>query len=160
MIESGFLAELRRKHRAELLLVMVQLEQLFPGHWPDIADLAEQLATDRATLNRSMRKLEDLGLLRRASISNGGGTWVWWVARHRDDQPDAATEPAWVVRDVRNKRTQRITLSNRWDWGRRHCIPRGTLRSFLMGYQLTMRDRWRLVATPLDETTTWQTNDQ
>ena len=160
MIESGFLAELRRKHRAELLLVMVQLEQLIPGHWPDIAELAEQLATDRATLNRSMRKLEDLGLLRRASISNGGGTWVWWVARHCDDQPDPAAEPAWVVRDVLNKRTQRITLSNRWDWARRHCIPRGTLRSFLMGYQLTMRDRWRLVATPLDEAITWQADDQ
>lgn len=160
MINPDFLSQLRRQHRSEMVLVMVQLEQVSPGYWPDLADLAEQLGTDRATLNRSMRKLEDLGLLRRASISNGGGTWVWWVARHRDDQPDAAAEPAWVVRDVRNQRQRhRITLTQRWEWARRHGIPRGTMRSFLMGYQLTMRDRWQLVATPIDQSLEWQSND-
>lgn len=159
MIESEFLAELRRKHRAELVLVMVQLEQLVPGYWSDLTDLAEQLATDRATLTRSMRKLEDLGLLRRASISKGGGTWLWWVARHCDDQPEQAAEPAWVVRDMRdNRRFHRIALTQRWDWARRHGIPRGTMSNFLMGYQLTMRKRWQLVATPIDQTLEWQLN--
>lgn len=160
MIQAEFLAELRGRHRAELVLVMVQLEQLFPGYWSDLSDLAEQLGTDRATLNRSIRKLEDLGLLRRASISNGGGTWVWWVARHRDDRPDEADEPAWVVRDVGTHRTQRIGLTQRWEWARRHDVPRQTLRSFLAGNQLVMRERWRLVSTPLDQTLEWQAVEQ
>lgn len=151
VIQPAFLAQLRQRCRAELVLVLVQLEQLFPGHWPDIADLADQLATDRATLNRSMRQLEDMGLLRRVSIGNGGGTWVWWVARQHGEQPPVDAEPAWVVRDVRGQRTQRVTVTQRWDWARRHGIPRGTMRSFLTGGQLVMRDRWQLVATPYDE---------
>jgi hypothetical protein len=151
VIQPAFLAQLRQRCRAELVLVMVQLEQLFPGHWPDIADLADQLATDRATLNRSMRQLEDLGLLRRVSIGNGGGTWIWWVARHDGDQPPEDAEPAWVLRDLRGQRTQRVTVTHRWDWARRHGIPRGTMRSFLTGGQLLMRNRWQLVATPYDE---------
>jgi len=155
VIQSRFLAELRGTHRAELVLVMVQLEQLFPGYWADLSDLAKQLSTDRATLNRSIRKLENLGLLRRTSISNGGGTWVWWVARHRDDRPDEAAEPAWVVRDVRTHQTQRISLTRRWEWARRHGVPRQTMRSFLAGNQIVMRERWRLVSTPLDQTLDW-----
>ena len=153
VIQPEFLAQLRRRYRPELLLVLVQLEQLCPAFWPDIADLAKQLGTDRATLNRSLRKLEDQQLLRRVSVGNGGGTWVWWVARQRDQQPPVNAEPAWVVRDVRAQRTQRITVTERWDWARRHGIPRGTMRNFLTGGQLVMRDRWRLVATPYDEMT-------
>jgi hypothetical protein len=154
VIQSEFLAQLRRRYRPELLLVMVQLEQLCPGFWPDIADLAEQLGTDRATLNRSLRKLEDQQLLRRVSVGNGGGTWVWWVARHHGEQPPVDAEPAWVLRDVRTRMPHRVTVTQRWDWARRHGIPRGTMRNFLTGGQLLMRERWQLVATPYDEAAT------
>lgn len=150
MIEPQFLASLRRRHRAELVLVMVQLEQLAPGWWLTLHDLAEQLGTDRATLNRSIRKLENLGLLRRASISNSGGTWIWWVQRHEADAPRPEDEPAWVVRDLSRHRSARIPLSGRWEWARRQGIPRGTMRSFLAGGQRVLRDRWELVATPMD----------
>jgi hypothetical protein len=151
MIEAPFLAELRRRFRAELVLVLVQLEQLCPGYWPDLTELAEQLGTDRATLNRSLRKLESQQLLRRASISNGGGTWVWWVARHSHDQPRNDAEPAWLLRDLSECRIHRVALTQRWNWARRHNIPRGTMRNFLTGGQMTMRERWQLVATPHDE---------
>lgn len=151
MIHPTFLAKLRRIHRAELVLVMVQLEQLCPGFWPDLNDLAVQLGTDRATLNRSIRKLENLKLIRRASISNGGGTWIWWVARDHGDEPSKNAEPEWVLRDVKQRLTQRVPLTQRWEWAQRRGIPRNTMRSFLMGYQLIMRNRWELVATPHDE---------
>lgn len=150
MIEAEFLAALRRKYRAELVLVLVQLEQLCPGYWSDLTELAEQLGTDRATLNRSIRKLEDLNLLRRASISNGGGTWVWWIARHQADKPDETAEPVWVIRDLHRRKLHRVKLTERWVWGARYGLPRGTLRSFLMGGQMTMRERWQLVSTPFD----------
>ena len=150
MIEPEFLASLRRRHRAELVLVLVQLEQLAPGWWLTLQELADQLGTDRATLNRSIRKLEDLGLLRRASISNGGGTWIWWVQRDEADAPRPEDEPAWVLRDVKRRLQQRVTISERWEWARREGIPRQTMRSFLAGHQRVLRERWELVATPLD----------
>lgn len=151
MIHSTYLAALRRQHRAELVLVLVQLEQVTPGWWLTLHELAEQLGTDRATLNRSIRKLEDLGLLRRNSMSNNGGTWIWWVKRSPTQQPLADDEPAWVVRDRRDKRSVRIPISQRWEWAMRHNIPRQTMRSFLTGGQKVLRDRWELVATPMDD---------
>jgi hypothetical protein len=132
-----------------MVLVLVQLEQVTPGWWPDLFALAEQLGTDRATLNRSVRKLEDLGLLRRLSLANGG-TWFWWVAQHENDAPRPEDEPAWVVRDVLRRQEQRITVADRWEWAKRHGIPRETMRNFLQGGQMRMRERWELVSTPMD----------
>lgn len=150
MIEPDFLAALRRRYRAELVLVLVQLEQLTPGWWLTLHELAEQLGTDRATLNRSIRKLEDLGLLRRSSISNTGGTWVWWVKRCEGDEPRPEDEPAWVLRDRQRRFWDRIPISQRWEWARQRGIPRGTMRSFLAGGQRMLRERWELAATPMD----------
>ena len=145
-----FLAALRRHYRAELILVLVQLEQLAPGWWLTIAELADQLGTDRATLNRSLRKLEDMGLLRRSSISNTGGTWIWWVQRDANDAPRPDDEPAWLVRDVKRRETQRIAINARWSWAQRQGIPRGTMQSFLGGHQRLMRGRWEVIASPID----------
>ena len=151
MIDPGFLASLRRQHRSELVLVMVQLEQVCPGWWLTIEELAEQLGTDRSTLNRSIRKLEQLGLIRRASYSNCGGTWIWWVKCSGRDRPAPTAEPAWVVRDVKRRMTERVTVSGRWEWAVKHGIPRGTMSGWLYGYQRLLRDRWEIVSTPHDE---------
>lgn len=150
VIESEFLASLRRRLRPELVITMVQLEQLCPGWWESLTELAEQLGTDRASLNRSVRQLEDHGLIRRCSISNRSGTWIWWVKRHEADAPRLEVEPAWVVFDEVSKRSARITVSDRWSWADRKGIPRQTMRSFLAGNQAVLRERWRLVSTPLD----------
>jgi hypothetical protein len=150
MIAPDFLASLRRRHRAELVLVLVQLEQRCPGHWLTLHELAEQLGTDRATLNRSMRKLERLGLIERATISNYGGTWLWWVATHEGDAPAADAEPAWVLRDATRRGLFRVPLRERWTWAAKRGIPRQTMRSFLSGGQVTLRERWQLVSTPMD----------
>ncbi len=57
MIQPAYLAKLRYELRAELVITLVQLEQLVPGWWCSLSDLAEQLGTDRASLNRSLSKL-------------------------------------------------------------------------------------------------------
>lgn len=100
MIQPAYLAQLRYELRAELVITLVQLEQLVPGWWCSLSDLAEQLGTDRASLNRSLSKLAALGLLRRVSRSNGGGTWIWWVKRDVEDQPSDLEAPRWRLRDV------------------------------------------------------------
>lgn len=148
MIEARFLADLRRQHRAELILVMVQLEQLCPGSWLTLQELAEQLGTDRASLNRSIRKLEDLNLLRRTTVSNYGGTWVWWVKQHATHQPDPLDEPAWVLQKVSDRSLHRVPISQRWEWAKARSIPRQTFRSFLAGQQLLLRKRWKIASAP------------
>lgn len=148
MITPDYLAALRSQHRAELVLVMVQLEQVIPGWWEDLEALAAQLGTDRSTLNRSIRKLERLELIRRTSYSNCGGTWIWWVKCSADDQPLPSAEPAWVARDVKRRLLERIPISSRWQWAAKHGIPRGTMSSWLYGYQRLLRERWEIVESP------------
>lgn len=150
VIEPEFLAALRRRHRCEPVLLMVQLEQLCPGWWVDLTQLAEQLGTDRATINRSMVQLERLDLIRRFSLSNGGGTWVWWVKRSTADEPRPQDEPSWLIRDHEQQQSRRIPVSERFKWADAHGIPRQTMRSFLAGNQRLLRGRWELRATPLD----------
>jgi hypothetical protein len=150
VIEPAYLASVRSQLRAELVLVLVQLEQVCPGWWLSLTELAEQLGTDRATLNRSVSKLESLGLLRRTSLGNGGGTWIWWVKRSPDDAPRSEAEPAWVIRHVTTRTYSRIPISNPYGWAARHEIPKQTMRSFLAGNQLVLRNQWQLVATPMD----------
>lgn len=150
MIEPEFLASLRRRHRAELMLVMVQLEQVCPGWWIGLEQLAEQLGTDRQTLNRSIRQLERLDLVRKHSISNTGGTWVWWVKRRADDAPRPEDEPAWVLRRLCNGHLERIPISQRREWARARGIAMPTLCNLLYGHTLTLRGQWELAATPMD----------
>ena len=150
VIDAEYLAQIRRQLRAELVITLVQLEQLCPGWWADLSELADQLGTDRASLNRSLTKLERLGLLRRERISNTGGNWVWWVKRHEGDEPQPQDEPAWSLRDVRVGKTIRVTIRDRWRWAQRHGIARPTMQSFLGGYQQTLQGRWKVTGSPWD----------
>jgi len=149
VIEPEFLASLRRRHRSELLLVLVQIEQLCPGWWPTLGDLAEQLGTERETLNNSILKLESMGLLRRSTLVSNG-TWIWWVKKAEGDRPRPDDEPAWVVKNIRCRIHYRVPISDRWEWARRRKIPQATMKSFLIGRQLVMRKQWQLVSTPMD----------
>jgi hypothetical protein len=150
MIDPAYLAALRRQYRAELVLVLVQLEQQCPGWWESLEEMAEQFGTDRATLNRSMRHLEDRGLIRRHSISNRSGTWIWWVKRNEGEEPIADDEPGWVLRSTTSKWQIKIPISQRRVWAERRGIPLPTLIGFLHGRQKVLRGQWQLVSTPHD----------
>lgn len=153
MIEPAFLAQLRHHHRAEMVLLMVQLEQVCPGWWESLEDLAVELGTDRTTLNRSLRQLEDRGLIRRCSISNRSGTWIWWVQRHQDDAPQPGDEPAWVLKSTTTKTVARVPVSQRRAWAKRRGIPLPTLIGFLNGRQKVLIKQWQLTGTPFDGVT-------
>jgi hypothetical protein len=152
MIKPTFLAALRRRHRAEMVLVMVQLEQLAPGWWESLTELAELMGTDRATLNRSLCHLERHDLIRRVSVAGRySSTWVWWVKRSESDRPSATDEPAWLLRDVLNNRAlHRVPVRDRYAWAARHGIPRTTMTSFLAGKQRVMRGQWVLAGQSWD----------
>jgi len=139
VIEAEYLASLRRRHRAELVITLVQLEQLCPGWWADLSELADQLGTDRGSLNKSLTKLESLGLLKRSRISNTGGNW-----------PD--DEPGWRLRDEASDNVKLVSISKRWQWAANRGINKHTFSSFLNGGQRMLHGRWRIVSSPWDVT--------
>lgn len=150
MIEPEFLSHLRHHHRAEMVLTMVQIEQLIPGWWETISDLALQIGTDRATLSRSLSHLEKRGLIRYYSISNKSGTWVWWVKRHAVDAPKPEDEPGWRIMCDQTKYRIKIPISKRREWAKSKGIPFSTFCGFLYGRQKVLNRRWRLISSPLD----------
>ena len=148
MIQPDFLAHLRQQYRSEMVLAMVQLEQLVPGWWESINDLALQIGSDRSTVNRSLSHLEKRGLIHYYSISNKSGTWVWWVKRDAIDAPKPEDEPGLDLKDIINRRKIRIPISKRREWAEDKGIPLSTLCGFLYGRQKVLKDRWRVMNSP------------
>ena len=151
MIQPEYLATLRRRYRPELVIAMVQLEQVAPGWWPTQIELAEQLGTERRTFTEALTRLRAADLIRTTVMGRNGGTWIWWVKRFEADKPQPQDEPAWRLRDMESTRVIRLPVSKRWDWAQQRGIPKATMQSFIHGYQLVLRKRWRVVSTPWDE---------
>lgn len=149
MIQPAYLAQLRRELRAEQAMTLVQIEQLVPGWWPTLTDLAEQLGTERATLNRCLARLERRGLLRRVTRGNFGGTWVWWVKRSAEDQPDDTEAPRWVLRDVIGNRGLEIIVGQERAFAAAKGLNHHTVRNFLAGHRPLLAKRWKLLSSPL-----------
>jgi hypothetical protein len=150
MIEPDFLTYLRQHHRAEMVLTMVQLEQLIPGWWESIGELALQMGCDRGTLSHNLSQLEKRGLIRYYSISNKSGTWIWWVKRHSVDAPRPEDEPGWDLTVLPHRGKVRIPISKRREWAKDKGIPLSTLCGFLYGRQKVLRDRWQVLRSPFD----------
>jgi hypothetical protein len=149
MISPDFLSTLRGRLRSELLITMVQLEQRCPGWWRDLGQLAEEISTDRSSLNRCVLQLERRDLIRcHRTSGQAPGCWLWWVKRSNDDQPHARDEPGWVLKNVRNGQRYRVALSRRHQWAADHQIPGKTLSSFLYGHHRLLRDEWLVVSSP------------
>lgn len=149
MIEPTFLAQLRRTLRAEQLMTLVQIEQLVPHWWLTITDLAEQLGTERATLNRCLANLERRGLLRRVSRGNSGGTWIWWVKRSTDELPNDSNAPRWVLQDLNTRIRREIIVGQERAFADAQGLPLNTVRNFLGGFRPVLAKRWRLMSSPL-----------
>jgi hypothetical protein len=149
VIQPAYLAQLRRELRAELVITLVQIEQLVPGWWCSLTDLAEQLGIDRDSLNRNILKLAALGLLRRVSRGNCGGTWIWWVKRSADDQPNDLEAPRWRLRDQVGGRAQEIIVGQERAFASAKGIPFNTVRDFLAGHRPLLAKRWKLLSSPL-----------
>jgi hypothetical protein len=149
MIQPAFLAQLRRALRAEQAMTLVQIEQLVPNWWPTLTDLAEQLGTERATLNRCLSRLEQRGLLRRVTRGNSGGTWIWWVKRSEQDQPDDSAAPRWILREVTCGRRREIIVGQERAFAAAQGLSHHTVRNFLGGHRPILAKRWKLMSSPL-----------
>jgi DNA-binding transcriptional regulator YhcF (GntR family) len=150
VIEPPYLAQLRRTLRAEQAMTLVQIEQLVPNWWPNLTELAEQLGSERATLNRCLARLERRGLLRRVTRSNTGGTWIWWVKRSEQEQPDDTAAPRWVLRDLSGGRRREIIVGHERAFAAAQGLNSNTVRNFLAGHRPLLAQRWQLVSSPLE----------
>lgn len=150
VIEPSYLAQLRRTLRVEHVVTLVQLEQLVPDWWPNLTDLAEQLGSERATLNRCLVNLERQGLLRRVTRSNSGGTWIWWVKRAKQEKPDDSAAPRWVLCDINTRGRREVIVGAERSFAAAQGLNMHTLRGFLAGHRPLLAGRWRLVSSPLD----------
>jgi hypothetical protein len=149
VIDPPYLAQLRRELRAEQAMTLVQIEQLVPGWWPTLTDLAEQLGTERATLRRTIGRLERQNLLRRVTRGNSGGTWIWWVKRSANDKPSDADAPRWRLRDMACNRSQVIIVGQERQFAAAKGIPYHTVRNFLGGHRPMLAKRWKILSSPL-----------
>lgn len=149
MLSQDYLASIRRRHRAEALLVLIRLEPLCPDWWPSLAALAQELRLDRNALVRGLLELERHGLVRRCGRTNLG-LWVWWVKRHECDRPREEDAPHWLVRDVLDsgRRPTRVPVEELNAWGADRGIPRKTINSWMAGRHRMLRQRWEIVAAP------------
>lgn len=130
-------------------MTLLQIEQLVPHWWPTITDLAEQLGTERSTLNHCLSTLDRRGLLRRVSRGNNGGTWIWWVKRSADEMPDDSRAPCWILQDLKTRSRRKIIVGQERAFAEAQGVSSWTMRRFLTGSQPVLAQRWQLVRSPL-----------
>ncbi len=93
---AAWLASLRRVHRPETVLTLIQLQELGPGLYTT-QDLMELLGVQSSSINLSLARLECAGLLRYEGWPKKGRL-VWWIADWNDLKPRTKLYPRWVLR--------------------------------------------------------------
>ncbi len=84
------------------------------------------------------------------SRGNSGGTWIWWVKRSADDQPNDLEAPRWRLRDVVSCRGNlEVILGQERAFAAAKGIPLATVRAFLAGHRPLLAKRWKLLSSPL-----------
>jgi hypothetical protein len=150
MIHPSYLATLRCRMRAEILVTMIQLEQLTPGWWETSDLLAAELGLCKRTMHENLRVLSRAGLVAHFMQRRSSHTWLWWVKRSPDDSPDPAQIPVYVLRSLTSHRHDRIPVNAVHQWAETRGLCYETVRKFLAGDQRILRNRWQLISTPLD----------
>lgn len=94
---SEWIADLRRRHRPETVLTLLQLQVLGPGLYR-ATDLARCLGVEPRTVFSIMERLKSAELVEFESWGKRGRL-IWWVATSRYQKPDReALFPRWVLR--------------------------------------------------------------
>jgi hypothetical protein len=93
---AAWLAGLRRVHRPETILTLLQLQELGPGLYTT-QDLVELLGVQSSSTNLSLARLKCAGLLRYEGWFKKGRL-IWWVADWDDTTPRPELYPRWVLR--------------------------------------------------------------
>ena len=146
----AWLADLRRSHRSETVLTLLQLQELGPGLYTT-QDLVEHLGVQSSSTNLSLARLKGAGLLRYEGWCKKGRL-IWWVASWDDRTPDPATQyPRWVLRANAAKEAE-VLLGKEREAARKLCVDPKTLGNFLSGRYGDCRllGEWMIKTNPIE----------
>lgn len=126
---AQWLADLRRAHRPETILTLLQLQALGPGLYT-IDQLSELLGVGSSSLANGLSRLRCAGLLGYVGWFKKG-TLIWWIAAHDDQKPDTARQyPRWILRANAACEIE-ILFGKQQEAAKRLCVDEKTLRNFL-----------------------------
>jgi hypothetical protein len=147
---AAWLADLRRSHRSETVLTLLQLQELGPGLYTT-QDLVEHLGVQSSSTNLSLARLKDAGLLRYEGWCKKGRL-IWWIADCDAPAPDPATRyPRWVLRANAAKEAE-VLLGEEREAARKLCVHPKTLSNFLSGRYGDCRllGEWMIKTNPIE----------
>lgn len=150
MIEPDYLAFLREKCDTRDLLMLVQLEQVTPGWWANIGELADQLGMHPHTAGQALRRLKRRKLIEVTTYGKGG-SFIWWVKKSARDRPDMKLAPSWKIKDVMTGKIEEVFIHQRKMWAEINGLHYPSFRMFLYGYRKLMAGRYKLISTPIDK---------
>jgi hypothetical protein len=128
MTRTAWLASLRRQHRPETLLTLLQLQALGPGLYTT-QDLVERLGVQSSSTNLSLARLKCAGLLRYEGWCKKGRL-IWWIADWDDTRPRPERYPRWILRANAAKEAE-VLFGREREAANRLGVHRKTLSNFL-----------------------------
>lgn len=128
---SEWIADLRRRHRPETLLTLLQLQELGPGLYSS-TDLVGLLGIQTSSINLSLARLKCSGLIRYEGWLKKGRL-VWWVANWDAQEFDhQAMFPRWVLQ-ANAVRTMEVLLGKERETARKLGVNYKSFSNFLGG---------------------------
>lgn len=147
---AAWLADLRRSHRSETILTLLQLQELGPGLYTT-SDLVGLLGVQSSSTNLSLARLKSAGLLQYEGWGKKGRL-IWWIADHDNTKPDPATQyPRWVLRANAAKEAE-VVLGREREAAQKLCVHPRTLSNFLGGRYGDNRllGEWSIKTNPIE----------
>lgn len=127
---TAWIADLRRRHRSETILTLLQLQELGPGLYTT-EDLVERLGVQSSSTNLALARLKCAGLLRYEGWCKKGRL-IWWIADFGDTKPDPARFPRWILR-VNAVREVEVLFGRQREAADRLGVHWKTFSNFLSG---------------------------
>jgi hypothetical protein len=125
----AWIADLRRQHRPETVLTLLQLQALGPGLYTG-EDLQGWLGLSDRAIIQSFSRLQVLGLVQYEGWKKKGRL-IWWIADWDDRSPNPATQfPRWVLRANAARRVE-VLLGKEQEAAKRFGVDKRSLQNFL-----------------------------
>jgi plasmid maintenance system antidote protein VapI len=128
---SEWIADLRRRHRPETVLTLLQLQVLGPGLYTT-QELVELLGVQSSSTNLSLARLKCAGLIEYVGWPKKGRL-IWYVADWDNPTADRRSHhPRWVLKANAAKRAE-VWLGRQAEAAHKLGVDRKTLSNFLSG---------------------------
>ena len=145
---TAWIADLRRAHRPETVLTLLQLQAIGPGLY-NTNQLIELLGIGSSSTNLALARLKCAGLLRYEGWPKKGRL-IWWIADFDDSTPQLERYPRWVLRANAAKEAE-VLLGREREAAKKLNVHWKTLSNFLSGRygECRLLGEWEIKHTPV-----------